>query len=192
MAKSFLALTALLLAGCWTQSGAVLERHSREYGCPASEIQLEDLGSYAIRATGCGHQVTYQCADNSAHSGTWCVPVGENTGSAPPPSAGGPPPPQTSGGQDVAVAPSTPPSPQLTGYDALRARLDERAPRILACLAAETAVIELRWGGELAVVELDVRGGSEPAVLDCARAAFGRLSVPWGTEPGELLHAISH
>ncbi len=80
------------------------------------------------------------------------------------------------------------PDPALAAR--LRARIDERAPAILACVGGDAAAVSLRWAASGAVT-LGIRGERDQAVIDCARAAAGPLEVAAGTQPGTLLHALT-
>ena len=78
-------------------------------------------------------------------------------------------------------------SPQFAS--AVRARLDERAARILLCANAEAAAVIVEWSGAGAV-SLSVRNADEDTT-GCVRAALGELLAPAGTPAGRVLHVVS-
>lgn len=71
----------------------------------------------------------------------------------------------------------------------VRARLDERAARILLCANADAAAVIVEWSGPGAA-SLSVRDADE-ATTGCVRAAVGEILAPAGTPPGRVLHVIS-
>lgn len=78
-------------------------------------------------------------------------------------------------------------SPELEST--VRARLDERAARILLCANADAAAVIVEWSGPGAA-SLSVRDVDE-ATIGCVRAAVGEILAPAGTPPGRVLHVIS-
>jgi hypothetical protein len=57
-----LSFAIVFMCGCWSAGGTVRTRHAAEFGCPARDVLVEDLGSGTVRATGCGVTAMYVCA----------------------------------------------------------------------------------------------------------------------------------
>jgi hypothetical protein len=78
-------------------------------------------------------------------------------------------------------------SPQFAS--AVRARLDERAARIVLCANADSAAVIVEWSGAGAAA-VSVRDADEDTI-GCVRAAVGELQAPAGTPAGRVLHVVS-
>jgi hypothetical protein len=51
-------------AGCASPQITIAKRHAREFECGFSQISVGYLDGGAWKASGCGHDTTYQCADS--------------------------------------------------------------------------------------------------------------------------------
>ncbi len=62
MRKNLVAVLLLgFLVGCGSGYGAARQRYAREYRCSASGVDVESLGGYSYRASGCGREAVYFC-----------------------------------------------------------------------------------------------------------------------------------
>jgi hypothetical protein len=49
-------------SGLGTSRGEIKPKAAFDLDCPASEIQVQDLGSGSFGATGCGRRISYACS----------------------------------------------------------------------------------------------------------------------------------
>jgi hypothetical protein len=69
------------LVGCVQMPDIVRTRASNDFPCASDQVSVRGIGGTSFRATGCGHEETYDCSTTGA--GYLCVPE----------RAGGPPKP---------------------------------------------------------------------------------------------------
>lgn len=95
--------------------------------------------------------------------------------------------PSTSGGESPTVA-----APEAVGgvfEETVRARLNERASRILLCANSDAAAVVVEWTGP-GPVTMSIRDANAETT-GCVRAAVGDLTAPPGARAGRVLHVVS-
>jgi hypothetical protein len=52
------------LSGCKSPQITIAQRHARQFGCSTGQVNVEYLDGGAWKASGCDHDLTYQCVES--------------------------------------------------------------------------------------------------------------------------------
>lgn len=76
--------------------------------------------------------------------------------------------------------------------ESIRTHLDEVSTRVLACLSADSIVVEVTWSARDDDAHASFRGVTDADAIECAEAAVGRLALsPPPSDDGRLIHALA-